>query len=52
MVIVNVGHVPGSDALEKVVTATLHAAFGVVVRDVVSGSNTLVVASAAPARRI
>ena len=29
MVIVNVGHIPGSDALEKVVSATLHAVFGV-----------------------
>ncbi len=48
MVIVNVGHIPGSDALEKVVSATLHAVFGVVVRDVVSGTNTLVVASASP----
>ena len=48
MVIVNVGHIPGSDALEKVVSATLRAVFGVVVRDVVSGSNSLVVASAAP----
>ncbi len=48
MVIVNVGHIPGSDALEKVVSATLHAAFPVVVRDVVSGSNSLVVGSAQP----
>jgi spermidine synthase len=48
MVIVNVGHIPDSDALEKVVSATLRAVFPVVVRDVVSGSNTLVVASARP----
>lgn len=48
MVIVNVGHIPDSDALEKVVSATLHAAFPVVVRDVVSGSNSLVVGSAEP----
>jgi spermidine synthase len=48
IVIVNVGHIPGSDALEKVVTATLHAAFPTVARDVVSGTNSLVVASAAP----
>jgi spermidine synthase len=48
IVIVNVGHIPGSDALEKVVSATLHAAFPEVVRDVVSGSNSLVVASARP----
>jgi spermidine synthase len=46
IVIVNVGHIPGSDALEKVVSATLHAAFPVLERDVVSGSNSLVVASA------
>jgi spermidine synthase len=48
IVIVNVGHIPDSDALEKVVSATLHAAFGAVVRDVVSGSNSLVVASEQP----
>ncbi len=48
MVIVNVGHIPGSDSLEKVVSATLRAVFGVVVRDVVSGTNSLVVASAQP----
>jgi spermidine synthase len=48
MLIVNVGHIPGSDSLEKVVSATLRAVFGVVVRDVVSDSNSLVVASAAP----
>jgi spermidine synthase len=48
VVVVNVGHIPGSDALEQVVSATLRAAFGVVVRDVVSGTNSLVVASAAP----
>ena len=46
VVIVNVGHIPGSDALEKVVSATLHSEFAVVVRDVVSMDNTLVVASA------
>ncbi len=48
VVIVNVGHIPGSDALEKVVSATSHAVFPFVVRDVVSGSNSLVVASAQP----
>jgi spermidine synthase len=47
-VIVNVGHIPGSDALEKVVSATLRAVFPVVVRDVVSDSNSLVVASTRP----
>lgn len=48
MVIVNVGHIPGSDALEKVVSATLHAVFPVVVRDLVSDGNSLVVASTRP----
>ena len=46
--IVNVGHVPGSSALEKVVTATLRAVFPYVIRDAVSGDNSLVVASARP----
>jgi spermidine synthase len=45
MVIVNVGHLPDSGALEKVVSATLRAVFGVVVRDPVSNTNSLVVAS-------
>jgi spermidine synthase len=44
--IVNLGHIPGSDSLEKVVSATLRAVFPFVVRDVVSDTNTLVVASA------
>ena len=48
VVIVNVGHIPGSDALEKVVSATAHAVFPEVARDVVSASNSLVVASARP----
>jgi spermidine synthase len=47
MVIVNVGHIPGSDALERVVTATLHAMFGHVLRDRVSAGNSLVVGSGA-----
>jgi spermidine synthase len=45
VIIVNVGHVPGSDALEKVVSATVRAEFPVVVRDVVSGTNSLVIGS-------
>jgi spermidine synthase len=48
VMIVNVGHVPGSDALEKVVSATLRAVFPNVIRDVVSPDNSLVVASAGP----
>ncbi len=43
--IINVGHIPGSGSLEKVVSATLRAAFPFVVRDVVSGTNSLVIAS-------
>jgi spermidine synthase len=48
VVIINVGHPPGSDALERVVSATLRAAFPVVVRDPSERTNTLVVASTAP----
>ena len=46
--IVNVGHIRGSDALEKVVSATLRSVFAVVVRDRVSDTNSLVVASSDP----
>jgi len=42
-VTINVGHIPGSDALEKVVSATLGAVFPVVVRDAVSNANSLVI---------
>ena len=45
MVIVNVGHIPGSDALERVVAATLRSRFSVVMRDVVGRGNSLVLAS-------
>ncbi len=48
VVIVNVGHLPGSDALERVVSATLHAVFPAVARDLVSDTNSLVVASTQP----
>ena len=48
VVVVNVGHLPGSDALEKVVTATLRAVFPDVARDLVDDSNSLVVASTRP----
>ena len=46
--IVNVGHLPGSSSLEKVVTATLSAVFPYVVRDRVSADNSLLVASTVP----
>jgi len=48
LIVVNVGHIPGSDALEKVVSATLASAFGAVVRDRVSDGNSLVIASSQP----
>ena len=48
VVIVNVGHIPGSDALEKVVSRTLRAAFPYVMRDPISSGNSLVIASARP----
>ncbi len=44
--IVNVGHLPGSDALERVLSATLRSVFGYVVRDRLSAGNSLVMASA------
>jgi spermidine synthase len=43
--IINVGHIPGSDSLEKVVSATLRAVFPFVVRDAFSATNSLVIAS-------
>ncbi len=42
------GHIPGSDALEKVVSATLRAAFPDVVTDHFNADNSLVMASSAP----
>jgi spermidine synthase len=45
MLIINVGHIPGSDGLEKVVSATLRAVFPVVQRDPLSSGNSLVLAS-------
>jgi spermidine synthase len=48
IVVVNVGHVPSSGSLEKVVSATLHAVFPYVLRDLVGPANSLVLASAQP----
>jgi spermidine synthase len=48
VVIINVGHIPGSDALEKVVSATVGSDFRYVLRDRVSGGNSLVIASNRP----
>jgi spermidine synthase len=47
-IIINVGHVPGSTSLEKVVSATLRAVFPYVMRDRVNDTNSLVVGSAEP----
>ncbi len=47
-VIVNVGHLPGTNSLEQVVSATLRAVFPVIERDVVNDTNTLVIASTQP----
>jgi spermidine synthase len=46
--IVNVGHLPGSNALEQVVTATLRSVFPYVIRDHFSADNSLVMASRRP----
>ena len=46
--IVNVGHLPDSSSLERVVTATLRAVFPYVVRDRVSADNSLLMASTVP----
>jgi spermidine synthase len=48
VVVVNVGHLPGSDALEKVVSATVGAVFPYVARDLQSDTNSLVVAGTRP----
>ncbi len=46
--IVNVGHLPNSSALERVVTATMRTGFAHVMRDRLSSDNTLLVASQSP----
>ncbi len=48
VLVVNVGHLPGSNALEQVVSATLRSAFRFVVRDRFSAENSLVLASDSP----
>ncbi len=45
VVVINVGHVPTSDELEKVVSATLRDVFPTVMRDPVANGNSLVVGS-------
>jgi spermidine synthase len=48
VVVINVGHIPGSDQLEKVVSATARSVFAYLGRDPVSDSNSLIVASTRP----
>jgi spermidine synthase len=48
VLVVNVGHIPGSDSLERVVSATAGAVFATVARDPASASNSLVLASSKP----
>jgi spermidine synthase len=48
VVIVNVGHPEGEDALEKVLTATMGNVFPHVIRDPIESTNTLLIASRAP----
>jgi spermidine synthase len=48
VLVVNVGHPAGSDALERAVSATLRAVFPAVARDPSQATNTLVIASALP----
>jgi hypothetical protein len=48
VLIVNVGHLPDSDALEQVVTATARSVFPSLARDPVSDTNSLVVTGTDP----
>jgi len=48
VVLINVGHPEGSDALERNLTATLERALPHVLRDPVTGTNTMLVGSAEP----
>ena len=48
VMVVNVGHPEGENALEKVVAATLGTTFAHVVRDPVEDTNTMIIASDGP----
>jgi spermidine synthase len=48
LLVINVGHLPDSASLEKVVSATVGSVFPQVARDQVSNTNSLVVAADAP----
>jgi spermidine synthase len=50
VVVVNVGHPEGDSRLERVVSATMRAAFPVVARDVSQPTNTLLVGASSPPR--
>jgi spermidine synthase len=52
VVIVNVGHPDGDERLERSVSATLRSVFPTVLRDPFDRTNTLVIASTAPADRL
>jgi spermidine synthase len=49
VVVINVGHPRGEDDLEKDLTRTLGTSFGSVLRDPIEPTNTLLIASTAPA---
>jgi spermidine synthase len=48
VVLINVGHPQGSDALEKVLTATMGAALKYVVRDPIEDTNTILIGGRGP----
>ena len=48
VVAINVGHPEGSDALERVLSATLRSAFAEVARDPVNATNTILMGSDRP----
>jgi spermidine synthase len=51
VVVVNLGHPEGSDALEKVLSATMRSALPHVARDPIEPTNTILLASRAPISR-
>jgi spermidine synthase len=48
MIVINVGHPEGSDGLEKVLSATMGAELGTVLRDPSESTNTMLVGTNAP----
>ena len=51
VITINVGHPDGDDRLERDLTRTLETTFGSVLRDPIEPTNTLLIASSAPASR-